>query len=192
MRKSGFVSSSLAAVLAFSAAAMPAAAETQAQAAQHLVSLVKPYERQAQAMRFMIAVAPLPLPEGLAGCMVAKGNPVFKEYFAKLYAAQLTDAELRQAVEFFQSEEGRSAVELTLRQEQKVFEAAAKGEQVSETPEYPPRVKKALDAFGATAVGKNFFGEEFSVRQPFSSEITDIRNGAMERCLAELAGVKPR
>lgn len=176
----------LVAVLAMLCPAMSFAAEKASPTAVSLVSLVKPHERQAQAIRFMLAVAPMGFPEGLADCMVAKATPAFKDYFAALYAAQLSKSELQQAVDFFKGEEGRSAVAIRLQHEQNVLNAAAKGEQVAdEHPEYPPQVQKALDAFGATPAGRNFVGDELEARQPFSSEITDLRNSAMAACLAK-------
>jgi Uncharacterized protein conserved in bacteria (DUF2059) len=167
---------------------MPEAAESHSHYAASLVDLVKPHEREAQAIHFMLKVAPRGFPEGIAECVVAKATPVYKEYFAALYAKHLSEAELRQAVIFFQSEAGRTAVAIQLQHEQNLFNTAAKGQQiVNEKPEYPLWVQKAVELFDSTPTGKNFGADGHAVLQPFSSEITDLRNSAMAICLADPA-----
>lgn len=182
-------------ILAFAAQALAASSshsETAARAAQaapetatHLVSLTRPHEREARAIRFMVAVAPMALPGGLADCMVAKTTPTLKNYFASLYASQLSEEELRQAVDFYQSDDGQAAVTLSLQHEEKIFAAAAKGEQVTELhPVYPTATQKALDAFGATPAGKKL--EDLAARDTYRTEISDLRSRAMDQCLADL------
>jgi Uncharacterized protein conserved in bacteria (DUF2059) len=167
---------------------MSGAAETSSGAADRLVSLVKPHEREAQAIRFMVTVAPLGFPEGLADCMVKKAVPVYKTYFAALYAQHLSESDLQQAGNFFQSEDGQAAINIQLHHEQGILNAAAKGEQVgNEKPEYPLRVRKALEEFGSTPAGKLIVGDGLAAVQSFKSEVTDIRNSAMAKCLADPA-----
>ena len=167
---------------------IPEAAETYSPTAASLVDLVKPHEREAQAIHFMLKVAPFGFPESIADCMVAKATPVYKEYFAALYAKHLSESELRQVVDFFKSEAGRTAVTIQLQHEQNLLNTAAKGQQiVNEKPEYPLWVQKALETFNSTPIGKNFGTDGQAVLQPFSSEITDLRNSAMAQCLADPA-----
>lgn len=163
-------------------------AETNSQTAARLVSLVKPHEREAQAIRFMLMVAPSGFPAGLADCMVEKATPAYKEYFAAQYAKHLSESELRQAVTFFKSEVGRAAITIQLQHEQDLFNDVAKGKQIgNEKPEYPLWVRKELEAFGSTLSGRHFVGGGPEVSQPFSSEISDLRNSVMAKCLADPA-----
>lgn len=188
MKKTAVLSSFFIATAVAVCPGMPTAAENSLPAADRLVSLVKPHEREAQAIRFMVTVAPLGFPEGLADCMVAKEVPVYKTYFAALYAKHLSESELRQAGDFFQSEEGRAAITIQLQHEQDVLNAAAKGEQVdNEKPEYPVRVRKALEAFASTPAGKFIVGDGHATMQSIRSDITDLRNAAMAQCLADPA-----
>lgn len=168
------------------------AAETALQAATRLVTLVKPHEREAAAVRFMTTVSPIPLPKGVAECTVAKTTQPMKDAFAKLYADNLSEAELREALTFFGSKEGQAAVSLRLQHEENLYKLAAKGEAIaSEEPEYPPQIKKALDAFAATPAGKALVGEnDLASRKPFSSQISDLRDTAFGDCIQELAAKK--
>ncbi|ACM18698.1 hypothetical protein Geob_0327 [Geotalea daltonii FRC-32] len=178
----------LAVTLAALCPAILSAAEKASQTATSLVNLVKPHEREAQAIRFMLVVAPMGFPEGLADCMVAKTTPAIKDYFAALYAAHLSETELRQAVDFFKGEDGRAAVAFRLQHEQNLLNASAKGEQITnEHPEYPLQIRKALEAFSATPAGRHFVGDELEARQPFASEISELRNAGMAQCLADLS-----
>ncbi|SNB44628.1 hypothetical protein [Geobacter sp. DSM 9736] len=172
-----------------STAAQSAAAEPAGQNAMRLVDLVKPHQREALAIRFMVQVSPIPLPEGVSGCTVAKATPALKDYFARLYSDHLDEASLRDAVTFFESKEGSAAVETGLQHEEKIYTSAAKGETIAgEEPEYPPQIRRALETFSATTAGKALTGkEELSSRQPFRSEITDIRDTALGDCIRELA-----
>lgn len=178
----------LVATVAAAGPGIPQAAESYSQTAASLVDLVKPHAREAQAIHFMMTVAPSGFPESIADCMVAKATPVYKEYFAALYAKRLSESELRQTVDFFQSEAGRAAVTIQLQHQQNLLNAVAKGQQiVNEMPEYPLWVQKALESFHSTPVGRNFGEDGHAVLQPFSLEITDLRNSAMTQCLADPA-----
>lgn len=73
---------------------IPVAAETSSAAADRLVSLVKPHEREAQAIRFMVTIAPLGFPGGFADCVVEKAAPVYKTYFSALYVQHLSESDL--------------------------------------------------------------------------------------------------
>lgn len=177
----------VAAIIAFGAAS--AAETTQAsEAAKQLVDLVKPHEREAQAIRFMLAVAPVGMPEGLADCTVEEAMPSMQAYFATLFATHLSDQELQQAVAFFHGATGQAAVALRQQHEQSLLNAAAKGEQVADAElHYPDGIRKALAAFGATPAGRFFVGEELVARDPFRSEVSDLRSAAMAKCLTEAA-----
>lgn len=186
MKKSSFLL--LAAALAALWPGMSTAAQPASETAAQLVSLTKPEQREAQAIRFMLAVSPLPVPGALAGCMVVKTGPAFSKYFTELYASQLTEAELRQAINFYQSKDGRAAVALSLQHEQRILDLAAKGEQVAEgQPQYPPETKRALDAFAATPAGKKLLGDGLAAQEPFSTEISTLRSNVMSECLTEPA-----
>ena len=170
------------------------AAETASQAATRLVDLIKPHESEALAVRFMVSLSPLALPEGVADCTVSKVTPAWKDNFARLYGSHLREAELHDAVTFFESNEGKTAVEFRLQHEQDVYTAAAKLETVvSEHPVYPPRIQKALDAFGLTAAGKVLTGENaVALREPFRREVSVMRDSAFAECIGELAAGNSR
>lgn len=186
MKKSCFVL--LTGVLAVLSPAMSTAAPPASETAAQLVTLTKPEQREAQAIRFMLAVAPMAVPETLADCMVAKAGPAFTQYFTALYGSLLTEAELLQAVDFYQSKLGRAAVALRLQHEQHIFELAVKGEQVAEErPQYPPETQRALDAFAATPAGKKLLGDALAAQDPFSTEISTLRSSVMSQCLTEPA-----
>lgn len=177
----------VAALAAFGTARAADAAPVSADARQ-LVDLVKPHEREAQAIRFMLAVAPMVMPERLADCTVEKAMPPMQVYFTGLFAAHLSESELQQAIEFFRSSDGQVAVALRQKHEQGLLNAAAKGERIlDEQPHYPVNIQAALDAFGATPSGKFFVGDELVAREPFRSEVSDLRSAAMTQCLAESA-----
>ena len=184
----------LVAALITSTAEQAVATEPALPPAIRLVNLIKPHEREMLALRFMVTVSPIPLPEGIADCSVAKATPALKEYFARLYATELDERELGEAVVFFESNEGQSAVSLRLQHDQNIYTAAAKGQTIdSEDPHYPTQVQKALDSFGATVAGKAFIGkDELISRQPFRREISGLRDSALGDCIRELAAGEKR
>jgi len=178
---------------AFTASSPGEAAEPVLQSPGRLLDLVKPHEKEALAVRFMVAVSPIALPEGVADCTVAKATPLLKEYFARLYAGHLGPAELHDAVAFFESKEGQTAVALGLQHEQGIYTAAAQQERIaSEHPAYPPQIQKALDRFAVTPAGKVLTGkDEVASRQPFRSEISELRDAAFGACIQARAAGKP-
>lgn len=162
------------------------------QSATRLVDLVKPHEREAMAVHFMVTVSPIDLPEGVADCTVAKATPLLKDYFARLYARHLSKAQVQEAISFFESTEGRTAISLRLQHEQNIYTAAAKQETVtSEEAEYPPQIGKALNGFNQTAAGQIIIGkDEITSREPFRKQISDLRDGAFAACIQEGAAGK--
>jgi hypothetical protein len=120
---------------------------------------------------------------------VEKMTQPLKDAFAKLYAENLNEAELREAIAFFESKEGQAVVSLRLMHEENLYEMAAKGEAIdSEMPAYPPQVKKSLEKFLATSAGQSLVGEgELVAHEPFASQISSMRDAAFAACLQELA-----
>lgn len=176
------------AALVMAGSAMSAAHAEVTSDARTLVLLRKPHERQAQAIRFMLAVSPFGETPGLAECTVQKSQAPLVSYFESLYAAQLSKEELQQAVRFYGGRQGQEAVRLRLKYEQDLLAAAQKGEQVTESaPPYPADVREALAAFIKTAAGRHFAGEELEDREPYRSEASDLRSAALSDCLTEKA-----
>lgn len=176
------------AALVMAGSAMSAAHAEVTTDARTLVLLRKPHERQAQAIRFMLAVSPFGETPGLAECAVQKAEAPLVSYFESLYAAQLSKEELRQAVLFYGSRQGQEAVRLRLKYEQDIMASAQRGEQVTESgPPYPADVREALGAFTKTSAGRHFAGEEMEDREPFRSEASDLRSVALGQCLTEKA-----
>lgn len=164
----------------------PSRAEAVPGDARTLVELLKPHERQAQAVRFMIAVSPFASQEGLADCTVRRLEPPLKSYFESLYAENLSREELRDAVTFFSGKKGREAVRLRLEHEQDVFAKAQKGETVEdERVKYPAEVARALDRFWKSRAGRFFVEDELEQREPHAAAVTDLRNEALAQCLKE-------
>ena len=153
--------------------------------AQTLVRLRKPLEREAQVIRFMLAVSPFEGSSGYAECTIRKSQEPMRRYFETLYATQLNKDELRQAVAFYASREGQEVVLLKLQHEQNIFNAARDGGQMSETPPpLPAAVQAALDAFTRTSVGRFFSGEDLEARVPFRGEVAELRSTALAGCFA--------
>jgi len=178
------VAFSLIAVLAGWASAPTAAAAPTSQAATRLVSLVKLAEREAQAIRFMLAFSPMKMPKDLADCTVGKATPQFEGYFATLFDTHLSEPELQQAIAFYETKDGQAAVAFRLRHEQSLFDAAAQGTQITnEQIEYPPDIRSALDVFGATPAGKLLAGDELVGQERVRTEVSDLRSTAMSECL---------
>jgi hypothetical protein len=157
--------------------------------AMQLVDLVKPHESQALAVRFMTVISPIPLPPGVADCTVARATPAIKEYIAAIYSKNISESDLSIAVDFFESKDGRRMVELRLQHERDLYESATQGKTITnEQPEYPLQIRKALERFGATAVGSELLGkDELIWRQPFSKAISDLRDSAMAVCIEQLS-----
>jgi hypothetical protein len=164
---------------AHAAEAMPTIEE-----ANELVSLVKPHELEAQAIRFMIAVTPIDMPPGLADCTVKEATPVMHSYFASQFAENMSERELRESIEFFQSPAGQAVVALRVAHEQSLLDAAMRKEQIAdEQLHYPTRLQRELDAFGATAAGRFFVGDELLAREAIRTHVSDLRSEAMAKCL---------
>lgn len=169
------------------AAASTARAEGNSDA-KSLVLLRKQHERQAQAVRFMVAVSPFGEMAGVAECTARKAEAPLMRYLESLYASRLSAEELRQAVAFYGGREGREAVRLKLEYEEGLFSAALKREQVTESgPTYPADVRRALDLFAKTSAGANFAGEELEDREPYRTEVSELRSAALTECLLEKA-----
>lgn len=152
--------------------------------ADELVDLVKPHEREAQAIRFMIAVTPIPMPDGLADCTVKEAIPAMRSYFASQFAENLSKTEMQQAIEFFQSSAGQAVVALRLEHEQSLFDSATRKEQVAdEQLHYPASLQKELDTFGSTPAGKFFVGDELLAHESIRTHASDLRSEAMAKCL---------
>ena len=152
--------------------------------ADELVGLVKPHEREAQTIRFMIAVTPMDMPAGLADCTVKEAMPVMRSYFASQFMENLSKVEMQQAIEFFQSPSGQAVVALQLEHEQSLFNAAARREQIAdEELHYPAPLQKQLETFGATPAGKFFVGDELLAREAIRTHASDLRSEAMAKCL---------
>lgn len=174
-------------MLAAGAATAPASAVETApgiEEANQLVSLVKPHEREAQAIRFMLAVAPMDMPAGLADCTVEEAMPALRSYFASQFAENMSEIELQQSIEFFQSPTGQAVVALRLEHEQALFEAAKRKEQIAdEQLHYPAPLQEELEAFGSTPAGKFFVGDELLAREAIRTHASDLRSEAMAKCL---------
>lgn len=152
--------------------------------ANELVRLVKPHEREAQAIRFMIAVTPMDMPAGLADCTIKEAVPVMRSYFASQFAANMSKIELQQSIEFFKSPAGQAVVALRLEHEQSLFDAAARKEQIAdEQLHYPAPLQMELEAFGSTPAGKFFVGDELLAREAIRTHASDLRSDAMAKCL---------
>jgi hypothetical protein len=152
--------------------------------ANQLVSLLKPHESEAQAIRFMLAVTPMGMPAGLADCTVEEAMPSLRSYFASQFAENMNKIELQESIEFFQSPAGQAVVALRLEHEQSLFDAAKKKEQVvDEQLHYPAPVQKELDAFGSTPAGKFFVGDELLAREAIREHASGLRSEAMAKCL---------
>ena len=152
--------------------------------ADELVGLVKPHEHEAQAIRFMIAVTPMPMPAGLADCTVKEAMPAMRSYFASQFTENLSGAEMRQAIGFFQSTAGQAVVALRLEHQQSLFDAAARKEQIAdEQLHYPVALQRELETFGSTAAGKFFVGDELLAREAIRTRASDLRSEAMAKCL---------
>lgn len=153
--------------------------------ADELVSLLKLHEREAQAIRFMIAVFPMEMPPGLADCTVREAIPAVRSYFASQFSDNLSKFEMQQAIEFFQSQAGQAVVDLRLEHEQGLLDAAARKEQVSdEELHYPGPLQKELESFGLTSAGKYFVEDELLARETVKARASELRSAAMARCLA--------
>jgi len=89
--------------------------------------------------------------------LLSRSAPAFTDYFANVFSRNFTDSELREAVAFFSSTEGASAIAVQRTHEKSIFESAAQRKSVdSEEPTYSPATRQALDAFGKTAAGRKF------------------------------------
>lgn len=159
-------------------------AEITVEEADELVGLVKPHELEAQVIRFMIAFAPLGMPAGLADCTVKEAMPVMRSYFASQFTENLSEIEMQQAIQFFQSSAGQAVVALRLEHEQSLFDAAMRKEQIAdEQLHYPVSLQKELETFGSTPAGKFFVGEELLAREAIRAHASDLRSEAMAKCL---------
>lgn len=166
------------------AAAHAAGAAPTIEVANELVGLVKPHEQEALAIRFMIAVTPMDMPPGLADCTVKEATPVMRSYFASQFAENMSERELRESIDFFQSPAGQAVVALRLEHEQSLLDAAMRKEQIAdEQLHYPAPLQQELDAFGATAAGKFFVGDELLAREAIRTHASDLRSEAMAKCL---------
>ncbi len=155
------------------------------EAADKLVDLVKPHESEAQAIRFMITVAPMEMPAGLADCTVKEAMLSMRSYFASQFSENMSKAEIDRAIEFFQSPGGQAVVALRLEHEQSLFDTAlSKAQIVDEQLHYPAPLQKELEAFGSTPAGKFFIGDELLAREAIRTQISDLRSEAMTKCLA--------
>ena len=153
--------------------------------ADQLVALLKPDQREAQAIRFMIAVFPMEMPAGLADCTVREAMPAVRSFFASQFADNLSKSELQQAIEFFRSPAGQAVVDLRLEHEQGLLDAAARQQQVvDEELHYPGPLQKELESFGSTHAGKFFVGDELLAREAVKARISELRSEAMAKCLA--------
>jgi len=174
----------MAAAAGVTAAAHAAGATPTVEVANELVSLVKPHEQEALAIRFMISVAPMDMPPGLADCTVKEATPVMRSYFASQFEENMSESELRESIEFFRSPAGRAIVALRLAHEQSLLDAAMRKEQIAdEQLHYPAPLQQELDAFGATAGGKFFVGDELLAREAIRTHASDLRSRAMAKCL---------
>ena len=99
--------------------------------------------------------------------------------------ANLSEIEVQQAIEFFQSPAGQAVVAFRLRHEQALLDAATRKEQVAdEQVHYPVPLQKELETFGSTPAGKFFVGDELLTREEIRGRISDLRSEAMAKCLA--------
>ena len=152
--------------------------------ADELVVLVKPHESEAHAIRFMIAVAPMDMPAGLADCTVKEAMPGMRSYFASQFAENLSKTEMQQAIEFFRSPAGQAIVALRLKHEQSLFDTAMRKEQIAdEHVHYPAPLQQELATFGATPAGRFFVGDELLARETIRTHVSDLRSEAMAKCL---------
>lgn len=152
--------------------------------ADELVGLFKPHESEAQAIRFMIAVAPMDMPAGIADCTVKEAMPVMRSYFASQFAENLSKTEMQQAIEFFRSPAGQAVVAVRLKHEQSLFDAATRKEQIAdEQLRYPAPLQQELETFGATPAGKFFVGDELLAREAIRTHASDLRSEAMAKCM---------
>lgn len=155
-----------------------------AEAADELVDLVKPHEREALAIRFMIAVTPMVMPASLADCTVKEAMPAMRSYFASQFTENLSKVEMQQAIDFFQSPAGQAVVALRLEHEQSLIDAVARKEQiVDEQLHYPESLQKELEAFGSTPAGKFFVGDELLAREAIRAHTSNLRSEALAKCL---------
>jgi hypothetical protein len=153
--------------------------------ALELVALTRLQEREVEAIRFMIEVSPLELPPHTRQCMLSRSAPAFTDYFANVFSRGFTDSELREAVAFFSSTEGASAVAAQRAYERSTFEAAVQRKSVdSQEPSYPPAAKQALDEFGKTAAGGKFDRASLAPAPGVAGESTsDLRSRLLSECL---------
>lgn len=152
--------------------------------ADELVGLVKPHEEEAQAIRFMIAAAPMDMPASLADCIVKEAMPTMRSYFASQFAENMSRAEMQQAIEFFRSPAGQAIVALRLEHEQSLLDAATRKQQIAdEQLRYPSHLQQELEVFGSTSSGKFFVGDELLAREAIRTHASDLRSEAMAKCL---------
>lgn len=150
-----------------------------------LVALTRLQEREVEAVRFMMEVSPLELPPHTRQCMLSRSAPAFTDYFVNVFSRSFSDSELREAVAFFSSTEGASAVAAQRAYEKSTFEAAVQRRSVdSQEPSYPPAVKQALDEFGKTAAGGKFDRAGLVPAPGLAGESTsDLRSRLLSECL---------
>lgn len=153
--------------------------------ALELVALTRLQEREVDAIRFMLEVSPLELPPHTRQCMLSRSAPAFTDYFANVFSRSFTDSELREAVAFFSSTEGASAVAAQRSYEKSMFEAAVQRKSVdSQEPSYPPATKQALEEFGKTAAGGKFDRAGLVPALGVAGESTsDLRSRLLSECL---------
>lgn len=152
--------------------------------ADELVSLVKPHEHEAQAIRFMLAVTPMDMPAGVADCTVEEAMPGMRSYFASQFAENMSKIELQQAIGFFRSPAGQSVVALRLEHEQSLLNAALRKQQIAdEQLHYPAPLQKELEIFGSTPAGKFFVGDELLAREEIRTHVSGLRSESMAKCL---------
>lgn len=153
--------------------------------ALELVALTRLQEREVEAIRFMMEVAPLELPPHTRQCMLSRSGPAFTDHFANVFSRSFTASELREAVAFFGSTEGASAVAAQLAYEKSMFEAAVQRRSVdSQEPSYSLATKQALDAFGKTAAGGKIDRAGLVPTPAVAGESTsDLRSRLLSECL---------
>jgi hypothetical protein len=153
--------------------------------ALELVALTKLQEREAEAISFMIKVSPLRLQPHTKQCMLSRAGPTFDDYFANVFSSSFTPLELQDAVAFFRSPEGASAVAARRAHEKSLVEAAVQRRPVdSEHTSYPPAVQRALDEFGKTAAGAKFDLTHLQPAAAMTGEsASDLRSRLLSECL---------
>ena len=153
--------------------------------ALELVTLTKLPEREVEAIRFMMKVTPLALPASTRQCMLSSSGSAFTDYFANVFSRGFTDSELHEAVAFFSSTEGTSAVAALRAHEKSTYDAAVQRKSVdSQEPSYPPATKQALDEFGRTAAGGKFDRASLApVPGAVDESTADLRSRILSECL---------